>query len=593
MRRRLSFVVVVSVVVAAFATGAEGDDLRSGLRAELRDLAGEGSHAPTLHTVFSTECNAYFDWQSLGLYNSWRRVGQKGKFTRLMACDASPAPGRDVVPDTHVHPNYAKHPVSGDEYSAYNKPASIDHWLKHATVTADYIIVLDADMIFRTAMTAELLGVKLGSPVSARYSYLKGTLPENYMGVKKRVPNVEKTQQVGGFTVMHRSDLTRLAPRWLYWTEQVRSDPDSWANTGDIYNDNGKAGAPWISEMYGYVFAAAEVGIHFQVHDDFMLYPGYMPPQEPFPIVLHYGLTFNVMDWAFSKAWYHNFDATTCPGRLFERPPEFSELKSFGRDRRRDEVALHCAWGLYNATRDWNVDKCGIANPEDPPRTRYKCNSNRQGVLNCEPLSMIDDTLRGGDDVACKDGIDACCDWAASGECTKNPGFMLDSCPQSCNQCPDRRCSGRCCPPREVGDKTLESKTVGPVVHNLEEEFAERHVGSAAREEPKRADAIVHNLEEQIDARTASEDIPKPELAVQQHEEPRGHFEEALGERPRVIESNPKFEDVAYELDSSSSSSISWGAALLIIAIFIVVLRIRVVLRRHARRRRVSQNIRL
>ena len=113
-RRSFVFVVVVSVVAFAFATGAEGDDLRSDLRAELRELTGEGSHEPTLHTVFSTECNAYFDWQSLGLYNSWRRVGQKGKFTRLMACDASPAPGRDVVPDTHVHPNYAKHPVSGD-----------------------------------------------------------------------------------------------------------------------------------------------------------------------------------------------------------------------------------------------------------------------------------------------------------------------------------------------------------------------------------------------------------------------------------------------------------------------------------------------
>ena len=79
---------------------------------------------------------------------------------------------------------------------------------------------------------------------------------------------------------MHREDLEPLAPRWLYWTEQVRNDPDSWANTGDVFNQNGKAGPPWISEMYGYVFAAAEKKLKFSVSDSFMLYPGYMPPKR-------------------------------------------------------------------------------------------------------------------------------------------------------------------------------------------------------------------------------------------------------------------------------------------------------------------------
>ena len=83
------------------------------------------SDGKSVHTVFSTECTAYFDWQSLGLYDSWRRVGQRGKFTRLMACDDARPKGLDIVPDTHVHPNYATHPVSKDRYSAYNKPFSI------------------------------------------------------------------------------------------------------------------------------------------------------------------------------------------------------------------------------------------------------------------------------------------------------------------------------------------------------------------------------------------------------------------------------------------------------------------------------------
>jgi hypothetical protein len=109
---------------------------------------------------------------------------------------------------------------------------------------------------------------------------------------------------------MHIEDLKKVAPLWLKWTEEVRADPDSWGNTGDIFNANGKAGPPWIAEMYGYVFACAEVGLDFkvspaglagtntavltclsesfspQVSDKFMLYPGYAPPAaEPWPVV--------------------------------------------------------------------------------------------------------------------------------------------------------------------------------------------------------------------------------------------------------------------------------------------------------------------
>lgn len=60
----------------------------------------------------------------------------------------------------------------------------------------------------------------------------------------------------------------QVAPLWLKWTEEVRKDPESWGNTGDIFNGNGKNGPPWISEMYGYVFACAEVGLDFQVRTD-------------------------------------------------------------------------------------------------------------------------------------------------------------------------------------------------------------------------------------------------------------------------------------------------------------------------------------
>ena len=519
----------------------------------------------TMHTVFSTECNSYFDWQSLGLYDSWRRVGQRGHFTRLMACDHENPPGLDIVPDTHVHPNYAIHPVTRDSYSAYNKPFSIQHWLTHAEVTAEYIIVLDADMIFRTPMTVELLGVRKGAPVSAYYDYLIGTHPENHMGVKLRVPHVEKTQKVGGFTVIHKDDLTKLAPRWLYWTEEVRNDPDSWANTGDIYNQNGAVGAPWISEMYGYVFAAAETEITFQVHDDFMMYPGYIPPNEPFPIVLHYGLTFNVLEYAFSKHWFHGFKISCEDMHLFQKPPAVNDPRLFRagtNSRRKQDIALHCAWGLYNATRTYAIERCGIENPIDPPKKSYLCAVNSKNVFTCdEERERSDGTFRGENEV-CEDKNDACCDWAHNGECTKNPDFMTETCRRSCDECGRFRCSPECCP----SDK---EETVTQVIGKVDTMEPQRDMNK-----PLRIENADHGASKskQLDYTVA--------------------YATKLRAEENILKGKSKIEDKLPNQDTAESdapllptNSFAWRRAFVALALIIIIIRIRTLIRRRTRRR--------
>lgn len=54
---------------------------------------------------------------------------------------------------------------------------------------------------------------------------------------------------------MHMMDLRRFSSLWLHKTEEVRADVGRWPKSisGDVY-DSG-----WMSEMYGYSFAAAEV----------------------------------------------------------------------------------------------------------------------------------------------------------------------------------------------------------------------------------------------------------------------------------------------------------------------------------------------
>jgi len=492
---------------------------------------------PTYHTIFSTECNTYFDWQSLGLYYSFKKVKQEGAITRLMACDLSPPPGLDIVPNTHVHPNYAKHPVTGDRYSAYNKPYSIMHWMEHAKPTEDFIIVLDADMAFRRSMDAELLGVALGNPVSAHYGYLIGIFPKNHMGVKARVPNVEGAQQVGGFTVMHRDDLEPLAPRWLYWTEQVRNDPDSWANTGDVYNQNGRAGPPWISEMYGYVFAAAERKLKFSVSDSFMLYPGYMPPKdERFPVVLHYGVTYRVDDYAFDKHWYQGADMTSCTkGKMFEKPITLGEVTSREGTmmRRRDEIALIVAETLYNSTKERALKVCKRTDLDfSKPRQRYDCKLVENNILRCKPVSKEvieqkkrEEELRGASgESSCKDNNNQCCAWASTGECTNNPNYMTIECQLSCNLCPNTECEDSCCPPEDKLKKQKRSSAVNTKktstisADDYEYDASSSSSSSSTSSEEK---------EEEMDADDEGDEEELREEEAQIEEETRKQIEEA------------------------------------------------------------------
>ena len=112
--------------------------------------------ALSVHTVFSTACAPYFDWQSAGLGLSHRRVRQPGPLTRLIACsDAYYAERSLRVPHigTHVHPDYGRpdHNRVQDMYAPYNKPGGVAHWLKNAQFppTEDFVLILESDMVMR------------------------------------------------------------------------------------------------------------------------------------------------------------------------------------------------------------------------------------------------------------------------------------------------------------------------------------------------------------------------------------------------------------------------------------------------------------
>ncbi|WJX81316.1 Peptidyl serine alpha-galactosyltransferase [Trifolium repens] len=271
-----------------------------------------------IHTLFSVECGNYFDWQTVGLMHSFRKVKQPGHITRLLSCTDEQMKsyrGMHLAPTFEV-PSMSIHPVTGDRYPAINKPAGVLYWLKHSkdAENVDWVLILDADMIIRGPIRPWQIGAEKGRPVAAYYGYLIGC--DNILA-QLHTKHPELCDKVGGLLAMHIDDLQALAPMWLSKTEEVRQDKAHWgANiTGDIIEKG------WISEMYGYSFGAAEVGLRHKINDNLMIYPGYAPREGVEPVLLHYGLRFSVGNWSFSKADHDEDDIVYNCGRLFPQPP--------------------------------------------------------------------------------------------------------------------------------------------------------------------------------------------------------------------------------------------------------------------------------
>ncbi|KAL6978238.1 Peptidyl serine alpha-galactosyltransferase [Sarracenia purpurea var. burkii] len=282
-----------------------------------------------IHTLFSVECQNYFDWQTVGFMHSFKKAGQPGPVTRLLSCteeEKKSYRGMDLAPTLEV-PSMSRHPQTGDWYPAINKPAGIVHWLKHSkdAQNVDWVVILDADMIIRGPIIPWELGAEKGRPIAAYYGYLIGC--ENILA-QLHTKHPELCDKVGGLLAMHIDDLRALAPMWLSKTEEVREDRAHWATniTGDIY------GKGWISEMYGYSFGAAEVGLHHKINDNLMIYPGYIPREDVEPILFHYGLPFSVGNWSFSKLDHHEDAIVYDCGRLFSEPPYPREVKAMEAD---------------------------------------------------------------------------------------------------------------------------------------------------------------------------------------------------------------------------------------------------------------------
>ncbi|KAL6778995.1 hypothetical protein ACKKBF_B19215 [Auxenochlorella protothecoides x Auxenochlorella symbiontica] len=429
----------------------------------LLGLALDGEAGSSVHTVFPTECTRYFTWQSMGMMLSHRLAGQPGPLTRIMSCtheelEAMSPEERNICP-THVAPSYTVHPRTGDIYSAYNKPVAVIDWLARTEVKEEYVLIIDADMIMLTPFLPDEVGASRGWAVSAYFSYMKGVNNELAL---KHVPEVtprndtlagprgRRGDMVGGFTLMHSEDLRRVAPLWLKYSEDVRFDPDAWTLSGDHYSVN-KGDRPWISEMYGYSYAASKSDVWHHVDHSAMLYPGYNV--KVLPKVLHYGLKIEVPNtpWVFDKHYHYDFDAMMCPpwdlndppagkkGGLFPRTPHPDSFKGSDSDVLRDLLAIQTVVVLNAAFCERHEKAC-------PPSEQLstECAAARS-TLDALQRRMKEQVDRMPD--PCRNSDTRCEGWAKAGECQKNEGWMADYCSLACAGCKPKS------PPARPGTK--------------------------------------------------------------------------------------------------------------------------------------------
>ena len=202
-----------------------------------------------VHTVFNTDESLYLRWQADLLAYSHRKVNQPGPLTWLYSGSSTPPPFDGQVFQTRP---YSPHPRTGDIYPPYNRIGALTEWLELSPPAEETLLILDPDCIFITPFDEP---AERGRPVAQPVFYLHPAEMNNSKLIKRQGYKPDSLDLVGIPLLIHRDDLRALLPAWMQKTEEIRNDPIS----RDVID--------WIAEMWGYVFAAAELGLRHELRD--------------------------------------------------------------------------------------------------------------------------------------------------------------------------------------------------------------------------------------------------------------------------------------------------------------------------------------
>ncbi|QDU61187.1 hypothetical protein Pan216_20410 [Planctomycetes bacterium Pan216] len=295
------------------------------VRRLLTDFIPRAEPRHRIHTVVSCEDNDYQYWQAELLAHSFFRSGMTGDLTLLVATEGAAPPTHDFSAEVVTTHRASPHPETGDDYAAYNKPASLLEWFSNHRVDAEQILILDPDCIFLRPVLSQS---GIGYPRADSVHYMDTTNERGSRLIQKHCRTGSQYAFPAVIPVLiEADDLRMILPRWLEATEEIRNDPES----RDL--------AGWVAEMWGYVIAAAESGL---VHLPSRFSAAPMDATTDCPII-HY-----CFDVDYGEGGYHWGKRTYAPWSKPEPLPREANGAARALLEILEEKAARCDYMLLN-----------------------------------------------------------------------------------------------------------------------------------------------------------------------------------------------------------------------------------------------------
>ncbi|GAB5353434.1 hypothetical protein AAMO2058_000036000 [Amorphochlora amoebiformis] len=217
------------------------------------------------HIAYSVESSLYFGYQVYANYYAFQESNQPENtgYTRLLTSSEM-----DDLADT-VPTFQAPRDQFSLRYSPVNKPDVVAKWFESDNPPMEEVIVLiDPDNWLLRSVEKIASKVEKGHGIAEQAFFYKNPLvKELYQLVCEK--NCDYTPDDAAVPYfIHRDDLRQIAPLWRTLTIKLKQmsfdDPSLNKKFHNIQLD-------WCAEMYGYVFAAAELGIRHTIRGQLQL----------------------------------------------------------------------------------------------------------------------------------------------------------------------------------------------------------------------------------------------------------------------------------------------------------------------------------
>lgn len=332
------------------------------------------THSTPYHTIFSTGCSIFQDWQSYVFFYHVFRSGQEGHITRIASgCDVEDEMKikelfakeiESMSPDRHHHlhltPDFSRVPkMHPKPFKYFNKPYGVRHWMEHALGYPDnhelhddsIIILMDPDQIMLRPFTNDFtnssekwklkeprykLKVEHGSPFSQQYGYglqwMTKVNPETVFRDGKLPTPVSNMTRKEGYDYF-----TGMGPPYIATAKDMWAIANVWSDIApNVYDEY-----PFLlAEMFAFNLAAAHLGLRHTVAHSFMVSDPWaggegwplidkVPesnicknfPKSEYPHVIHYCQRYYLGKWFIGKYKLRK-DFISCEAPLLMQPPD-------------------------------------------------------------------------------------------------------------------------------------------------------------------------------------------------------------------------------------------------------------------------------